>query len=64
MTAAEIAALRAAAATMIQDGQILTAGWLALEAGVAEAFDGAGYPLGAPNRHTLKIADECLAGAS
>lgn len=60
MTDAEIKALRQAAAAMHRDGQVLTADQLIREATIAEAFDGYGYPLGAPNCRTLQIADTYL----
>lgn len=60
MSRTEITALRQAAAAMTRDGQVLTADQLKQEADVAEAFDGQGFHLGAPDPLTVEIAHAYL----
>jgi len=51
-----ITTLRTAAGAMARDGQAGDADWLTREADIAEAFDGHGYWLGAPERDAVEAA--------
>lgn len=59
-----IAILRDAAGVMTRDGQTAEAARLTLEASIAEAFDGRGYKLGAPDPIVVEAAHDYLEGAS
>ena len=59
-----LAILRAAAKAMARDGRPLAAGWLCHEARVAEAFDGYGYPLGAPDPLAVEVASDYIGSVS